>query len=197
MESFFEALTQTVPEESTLPEELDLEAVAERMEDLWQRSVQDMAQGRVVEWAATLVLDAQGRLTLTNEVAGGPEGVTPDWSVAEGQRVLGAFHTHPSAEGIEDIAFGVEDFTSMLRGRHTLYIVKSGRTLCALVRTQQTAADPDIAEMDRLFFATFGRHYLLGRSLPEAVLAANVALARHLRLALYVGVGSPRLRRLC
>jgi len=197
MESFLESLAQAALEESALPEELDLSAVAGGMETLWQRSVQDIAQGQVVEWAATLVLEASGQIGLTNEVAGGSEGTTPNWNVTAGQRVLGAFHTHPCAEGLEDIAFGVEDLISMLRGRHAFYVVQSGRSVFALLRTRQTAVDPDMTQMEQEFFATFGRHYFLGRPLPEAILAANMELARCLRLGLYMGIGSPHLRRLC
>jgi hypothetical protein len=46
-----------------LPEEIELdERLWRGMDDLWQRSIQHSAQGRVSEWGGVLVLDEEDSL---------------------------------------------------------------------------------------------------------------------------------------
>jgi len=107
-----------------LPEQLELgDQVAQQMDALWQKSIQDIDKGVVREHAATLVKGQGGELKLVNPVVGEEDRVRPDREVAEGEKLLGTFHTHPYKEGYTAVAFSGQDIANAINSHDDITVV--------------------------------------------------------------------------
>jgi hypothetical protein len=173
-----------------LPEQFELgEQVSQQMDTLWQKSVQDIDKGVVKEHAATLVEGQEGELKLVNPVEGDEYGVTPDREVAQGEKLLGTFHTHPYREGYTGVAFSGQDIANAINSHDDITVVQSGEDIFALRPTDKTPEAIDPVVLKREFRQRLGRHADEGMSFPEAMYAANLDMCEKYGIALYRGRG--------
>jgi hypothetical protein len=122
-----------------LPEQLELgDQVAQQMDALWQKSIRDIDRGVVREHAATLVKGQGGELKLVNPVVGEEDRVRPDREVAEGEKLLGTFHTHPYKEGYTAVAFSGQDIANAINSHDDITVVQSGEDVFASQPTDKT-----------------------------------------------------------
>jgi len=124
------------------------EQVAQEMERLWQNSVRDVDRGVVREYAATLVEGHEGELKLVNVVEGSSRQVTPNLAVAEDERLVGTFHTHPYENGTQ-AAFSGQDIAAALESQERISLVRSGDEVFALVRTNKTPQEMEAAKVNQ------------------------------------------------
>ncbi len=173
-----------------VPEQLELgEEVAQEMDTLWQKSVQDIDKGVVKEHAATLVKGQEGELKLVNPVEGTSNSVTPDLDIAEDEEFVGTFHTHPYKEGTTT-AFSGQDIASALETQEEISLVRSGDETYALARTDLTPEVLDADEVREAFDQEMLRHMDDPNvSFSEAVYLANIETCRRYGLAFYKGKG--------
>ena len=173
-----------------LPERFELgEQVAQQMDTLWQKSVQDIGKGVVKEHAATLVEGQDGQLKLVNPVEGTSNSVIPNLDIAEDEEFVGTFHTHPHEGGITT-AFSDQDVASALESQEKVSLVRSGDDTYALVRTNLTPEEIDTDELREAFDQEMLRHTDDPNvSFSEAVYLANIEMCRRYGLAFYKGKG--------
>ena len=173
-----------------LPEQFELgEQVAQQMDTLWQKSVQDIDKGVVREHAATLVGGQEGELKLVNPVEGTRSSVVPNLDIAEDEELVGTFHTHPHEEGITT-AFSDQDIASALGSQEKVSLVRSGDDTYALVRTDLTLEAVDANELREAFSQEMLRHIDDPNvSFSEAVYLTNIEMCRRYGLAFYKGKG--------
>ena len=172
-----------------LPEKLELgEEVAQEMEALWRKSVQDVDKGMVKECAATLI-SQEGKFLLINPVEGMSASVTPIREVSEGQEFVGTFHTHPYEDGTT-AAFSGQDIAYALEHKDPLTLVRSGDEVFALMRTNKTAREVDASKVKQEFEQVLAEYMdNPAVSFSEAVYLANIELCRRYGLAFYRGKG--------
>ena len=189
----YSALFSGTIDSVNLPEELDLTPLYEDMERLWQQSIANIANSVVIEYAATIVLKADGALALTNEISGNSFEVTPVPCVESGEVFVGTFHTHPRIDGLMPMPFSAEDIVSAITFGENISVVRTGNSIFALVRTVETAVAADVNEAKSEFEATvilILRHRDV--SILDDIWMANQILCRKYRLALYAGtIGQP------
>ena len=173
-----------------MPKQLELgEQVAQQMDTLWQKSVQDIDKGVVKEHAATLVEGREGDLKLVNPVEGTSNSVMPNLNIAEDEEFVGTFHTHPHARGITT-AFSDQDIASALEMQEKVSLVRSGDDTYALVQTDLTPEEVDTDELREAFDQEMLRHLDDPNVSPsEAVYLANIEMCRRYGLAFYKGKG--------
>jgi hypothetical protein len=171
-----------------LPEQLELgEQVTQQMDALWQKSVRDIDKGVVNEYGAILVKGQDGELKLVNLVEGEEDRVRPDREVAEDEKLLGTFHTHPYREGYTRVAFSGQDIAYAINTHDSITVVQSGEDVFALIPTDKT---PDVVDPDVLkkgFRESLGQHAEGGMTFPEAMYAANLDICEKYGIALYRG----------
>jgi proteasome lid subunit RPN8/RPN11 len=119
---------------------LELTGIWSSMRRLWNASIRYIESGMVLEHAATLVCDAEGKVKLVHPVAGAPDEVVPNYDVAEGENFVGTFHTHPYENGLTGIAFSGEDIASAINEAEWISFVQSGDDVFALIRTDKTVS---------------------------------------------------------
>jgi len=175
-----------------LPKRLNLTGIAPEMNRLWGASIRELAAGMVREHAALLVWEREN-LRLTNIVEGADDEVEPSYQLAEGQQLVGTFHTHPYVTGVTDVVFSGTDFASALTCRENLSIVHCGNTIAALARTELTPKIVDDEEIERRAndFARIYRHTF---SLPETALKMNFVMCQKYKLGFYLGNITGQLR---
>ena len=173
-----------------MPKQFELgEQVAQQMDTLWQKSVQDIDKGVVKEHAATLVEGHEGELKLVNPVEGTSNSVMPNLDIAEDEEFVGTFHTHPHEEGITT-AFSDQDIASALETQEKVSLVRSGDDTYALVRTDLTLEEVDTDELREAFDQELIRHMDDPNvSFSEAVHLTNIEMCRRYGLAFYKGQG--------
>ncbi len=178
-----------------LPDEIDLTHMATTMDDLWEQSVRHVDQGQVREQAATLVLDPEGSLKMTNAIEGNSTSVIPDRHVGPDERIVGTLHTHPDPDGRSDMAFSGADIAYVINQGDTMILVRSYQEIFALVRTEKTVASVDRLDLEREFNALLDEHSMReDLSLEEAVLFTDLDLCRRYGLAFYQGGSDGELR---
>jgi proteasome lid subunit RPN8/RPN11 len=171
-----------------LPKQLELgEHVAQQMDTLWQKSVQDIDKGVVREHAATLVEGRESKLKLVNPVEGDEYRVRPDREVAEGEKLVGTFHTHPYREGYTAVAFSGQDIANVINSHDDITVVQSGEGMFALRPTDKTPDAIDPAMLRREFHQRLGMHADEGMTFPEAMYAANLDMCEKYGIAMYRG----------
>lgn len=189
--STIEPLATTGPSDvssspAELPEQIELgQPVAQEMDTLWQKSVQDVDKGVVKEQAATLVRGQEGELKLVNPVEGTENSVIPNLDIAEGEEFVGTFHTHP-----HETAFSAQDIASAIEDQEKISLVRSGDETYALVRTDKTIKEVDADEVKDAFDQEVLK-YLEDPNVsrPEAIYVANIEMCRRYGLAFYQGKG--------
>lgn len=169
-----------------LPEQIELGlSVAQEMDTLWQKSVQDVDKGVVKEHAATLVKGQEGELKLVNPVEGTENSITLNLDIAEGEEFVGTFHTHP-----HETAFSGQDIASALEDQEKISLVRSGDETYALVRTDKTPQEVDADEVREAFDQEVFKHSKGPNvSWSEAIYLANIEMCRRYGLAFYHGKG--------
>ena len=169
-----------------LTKQLELGAqVARQMDTLWQKSVQDIDKGVVREHAATLVEGHEGEFKLVNPVVGEEDRVRPNRRVAEGEKLMGTFHTHPYREGYTGVAFSGQDIANAINSHDNITVVQSGEDVFALMPTDKTPEMIDPVVLKREFHQRLGMHADEGMTFPEAMYAANLDICEKYRIALY------------
>ncbi len=173
-----------------LPEQLELgKQVAQEMDVLWQKSVQDIDKGVVREHAATLVKGQEDELKLVNPVEGTSNSVTPNLDIAEDEEFVGTFHTHPYEEGTTT-AFSDQDIASALETQEKISLARSGDETYALARTDLTPETVDADEVREAFHQEVLRHLDDPNvSFSDAIYLANIEMCRRYGLAFYKGKG--------
>lgn len=164
-----------------LPDQLDLSELADDMERLWEKSIERLSEGIVAEYAATIVMLANGSLKLVNEVVGSPSNVLPNWTVPG---FVGTFHTHPRTDDHLPMPFSDTDFVSAIQIREKLSVLYSDDIVFALVCTRSTSDYVDPFGRREEFLSFFGVHT---RFKPDTVWEANKALAMRYGFGLYMG----------
>jgi len=164
-----------------LPDQLDLSELADDMERLWEKSIERLSEGIVAEYAATIVMLANGSLKLVNEVVGNQTNVVPKWAVAG---FVGTFHTHPRTDDHLPMPFSDTDFVSAIQIHEKLSVLYSDDIAFALVRTRSTSDYVDPFGIREEFVSFFGVHT---KFKPDAVWEANKALAIRYGFGLYMG----------
>jgi hypothetical protein len=171
-----------------LPKRFELEEqVAQQMDALWQKSVQGIDKGVVNEYGATLVKGQSGELKLVNPVKGEEDRVRPDREVAEGERLLGTFHTHPYREGYTGVAFSGQDIANAINSHDDITVVQSGEDVFALQPTDKTPEVIDPVVLKREFHQGLEMHADEGMTFPEAMYAANLDMCEKYGIAMYRG----------
>ncbi len=170
-----------------LPDRIDLSDCHNVMNDLWERSVRDMMRGKVTEHGGTLVLDRNGKLTITHLVEGRSCEVNLDLRVGEGETFVGVFHTHPHVGGLTGIAFSGLDMVLAINHRCPVFLVQSGRDIFALVRTEKTVPGVERFELVEELEAIYQTGVQDRMSRQEALLVANLDLCAKYGLAFYWG----------
>ncbi len=176
------------------PSRIDLSDIAAEMDALWERSIYDIEEGRVVEWGTTIVLGEDGRLGLAHIVEGDARRVTLRLKVKESEEFVGTFHTHPYEDGTVGMAFSGVDIACTINNGERLSVVQSGRDLFALVCTEGT---PDLVERCRLeeeIDEAYRGYVRMGLADQEALLAANLDACVRYGLAFYWGKAFQTLR---
>jgi hypothetical protein len=169
-----------LPEEITLPDNL-----WHQMDELWQRSIAHIAEGRVNEWGGVLVLDEQDDLKLANIVEGTGERV--QLSIAWGETFVGSFHTHPYADGTTGIAFSGADIADAINNEELVSIVQSGQEVYAVVRTDEAPSHVDRELLKNRHETLYWRYLGQGMSDEKAVYYTNLDICQDCGLAMYVG----------
>lgn len=169
-----------------LPEEIALpDSLWQQMDELWQRSTANLAEGRVSEWGGVLVLDEHGDLKLVNVVEGTGEWV--QLRIGLDETFVGSFHTHPYADGTTGIAFSGADIADAINHGELISIVQSGQDVYAIVRTEETPFRVD-RESLKIGLGTLHWRYLgQGMSDQQAVYYANLDVCGDCSLAMYAG----------
>jgi len=158
------------------------------MQNLWQRSIFELANGRVREYGATLALDDRDELALVNIVAGSASAVTPNFHVPQGLTVVGFFHTHPSVDrAIRGCAFSDVDIIGFINDGEFLSLVQSESYLFALVRSARTPEAVNDTELWQLYQQAYQDALEDGQTVSRAVFTANLEVCARYRLALYRG----------
>lgn len=171
-----------------LPEHIDLGELNAAMNELWERSIRDIDQGRVTEWGGILALDAEGNLTLTNQVAGTAYSIAFDLShISDEVIFVGTFHTHPYESGLTGMAFSGADIANAINRRESLSLVQSGDLVFAVVRTEKTPDQVDWSAIDEELDALYRGYVKEGLFLDEAAFQANLDLCARYGLAFYWG----------
>lgn len=165
------------------------------MQNLWQRSIFEIANGRVREYGATLALDDRDELQLVNAVAGSASAVTPDFNVAQGLTPVGFFHTHPSVDrSIRGCAFSDADIIGFINDGEFLSLVQSESYLFALVRSARTPETVNDTELWQIYQQAYQEALEDGQTVSRAVFFANLEICSRYRLAFYRGRIFGRLR---
>lgn len=187
---FAPSAPRDVSDEPQEPEPLKLgEEVAQKMDTLWQKSVQNIDKGVVNEYAATLVERQDGELKLVNPVEGTRDSVTPNLDIAKDEEFVGTFHTHPYEDGTTT-AFSDQDIAAALETQEKIGLVRSGDETYALTRTDLTPEAIDADEVREAFDQEVLRHMDDPNiSFSEAVYLANIETCRRYGLAFYKGKG--------
>jgi len=171
-----------------LPKQFELgEQVARQMDALWQKSVRDIDKGVVREHAATLAKGQGGELKLVNPVVGEEDRVRPDREVAEGEKLVGTFHTHPYREGYTAVAFSGQDIANVINSHDDITVVQSGKDMFALRPTDKTPEAIDPVMLKREFHQRLGMHADEGMTFPEAMYATNLDMCEKYGIVLYRG----------
>jgi len=169
-----------------LPQKLELDTSLWRaMDELWQRSVQHIAQGRVSEWGGVLVLDEKDNLKLVNVVKG-TEKYLPLRRPTQ-HTFVGSFHTHPYSDGTTGIAFSGGDIADTINSGELISIVQSGKEVFVLFRTEATAPFADRYRLKFQYKALHDNYLAQGRSEQDAVHYTNMDLCEMYSLAFYSG----------
>lgn len=188
------ALFSGAIESANLPKELDLTSLCGDIERLWQSSVVDEAFGVVTEYAATIVLKADGTIALKNEVRGDSFGVMPVLCVEASETFVGTFHTHPRTDGLIPMPFSADDIVSAIIFGEKISVMRSGNTVFALVRTEKTAATADVSEAKTEFTSVVLNLRHRAVSILDAIWVANRVLCMKYGLALYAGAAGQPLK---
>lgn len=170
-----------LPEEITLPESL-----WQQMDELWQRSIAHIAEGRVSEWGGTLVLDEENRLKLVNFVEGTAEYIALDHTTED--TFVGTFHTHPTPDNVMGIAFSGIDIADAINSGERLSLVQSGRHVFALLRTDETPLQVDLQQCVVSFEGQALEYLGQGMPLARATRYANIDLCQQFDLCFYEGI---------
>jgi len=180
-------------ESRDLPKRLNLTGIVPEMNRLWEASIREFASGVVREHAALLVWERES-LRLTNIVEGADDEVEPSYQLAEGQQLVGTFHTHPYVKNLQGMAFSGADIASAINDKENLSVVHSGSQIFCLVRTELTpSAVDEIALLEqerkllRFFLGTF--------SAPQALFKINLFFCKRDKLGFYTGDHTGKLRR--
>jgi len=169
-----------------LPEEITLaDSLWSRMDELWQRSIAHIAEGRVNEWGGVLVLGEQDDLKLANIVEGTGERV--QLSIAWGETFVGSFHTHPYADGTTGIAFSGADIADAINNEELISIVQSGQDVYAVVRTDEAPSHVDRESLKNRHETLYWQYLGQGMSDEKAVYYTNLDICQDCGLAMYVG----------
>jgi proteasome lid subunit RPN8/RPN11 len=128
-----------------LPAQIDLTDISDTVNALWKKSICYIERVQVVEYAATIVLNLEGRLCLRNIVSGDSTSVNPTLAVSAGEIFVGTFHTHPYESGLTGMAFSGADIASAINANEAISVVQSGDVLFALVRTEKTSPSADLS----------------------------------------------------
>jgi len=193
-QEIYNALFSGTIDSVNLPGELDLSSLGDDMERLWRKSVANMANDVVIEYAATIVLKDDGTLALTNEISGDSFEVTPVPCVEAGEMFVGTFHTHPRTDGLMPMPFSADDFVSAIFFRENLSLLRSGELILALVRTEKSVANIAVADANRIFQDVFQRELVLSGRILTAVWKGNIKLCEKCGFALYAGRAEELLR---
>jgi hypothetical protein len=126
-----------------LPATLDLTGIRRTMKQLWNASIRDIATGVVLEYAATLVRNIEGKARLAYPVVGTAGNVEPNYDVAQDETFIGTFHTHPYENSLTGIAFSGGDIASAINETEWISLVQSGDDVFALIRTDKTVPSVD------------------------------------------------------
>jgi hypothetical protein len=183
----YNVLFSSAIESANLPKELDLTPLFEDIEQLWQNSIAGIADGVVIEYAATIVLKADGTIALTNEVRGDSSGVTPVLCVETSETFIGTFHTHPRTDGLMPMPFSADDIVSAIILGEKVSVMRSGNTIFALVKTEETATTADLKKAQNEFTSVVLNLRRRAVSILDAIWVANRILCIKYGLALYVG----------
>lgn len=171
-----------------LPDRIDLGEFNATMNELWERSIRDIDQGRVVEWGGVLVLDAAGNLKLINKTAGTADSIDLDVSrISEDETFVGTFHTHPYENGLTGMAFSGADFAHAINRGNILTLVQSGELIFGLIRTEKTPASVDRGELIQELDALVVDCLAEGMFPDEAAFEANLDMCARYGLAFYWG----------
>jgi len=176
-----------------LPATLELTGMRRSMRRLWNASIQHIESGVVLEHAATLVCDAEGKVELVHPVSGTPDEVVPNYDSDAGEIFIGTFHTHPYENGLTGMAFSGEDIASAINEAEWISLVQSGNDIFALIRTDKTVSQIDsyvvVERVNRLYNSLLRRQL----SAPDALWIANLHICRTCGLAFYAGKMSEKL----
>jgi hypothetical protein len=198
MDDFWRRLAAGPIPSNELPETLDVSVWADEMDRLWAATVASGAGDQAVEQAATVILDSQTGPAFVHALSGTPEGVTPCWEIEANQQLLGGFHTHAlfPPELYFGVGFGPEDLVSMINRPYNLSLLRSGRLVAALIRTE--AAPPSVipAEVEVRFQEAFRDWYERGLPFVQAIFAAGAEVAKRYGLAVYSSAAGEVLRRM-
>ena len=163
------------------------------MRRLWNASIRHIESGMVLEHAATLVYDTEGKVKLAHPLAGTPDGVVPNYDVAEGEILIGTFHTHPYENGLTGMAFSGEDIASAINEAEWISLVQSGDDVFALIRTDQTVSQIHphvvVGQVNNLYNSLLNRRL----SSPDALWIANLQICKIYGLAFYAGKAKEKL----
>lgn len=173
-------LWHDLPEEIVLPDSL-----WHQMDELWQRSIAHIAEGRVSEWGGALVLDEQTNLKLANVVEGTGERV--QLRIALDETFVGSFHTHPYADGTTGIAFSGPDIADAINSGELISIVQSGQDIYVIVRTDETPSHVDRESLKNRHETLYWQYLGQGMSDERAVYYTNLDICGDYGLAMYVG----------
>jgi len=169
-----------LPEEITLPDNL-----WHQMDELWQRSIAHIAEGRVNEWGGVLVLGEQDDLTLVNAV----EGTAFHLRVRRPRLgfFVGTFHTHPRTDGLTGIPFSATDIADMINAGERLSVVQSGLEVFMMLPTEVSPLQVDVAKL-HLTYESLQHEYLgEGHTEADAAYYTNVDLCAMYNLLFYLG----------
>jgi hypothetical protein len=167
------------------PDRIDLSDCHTIMNDLWEKSVRDIARGEVKEHGGTLILDKNGKLTIINLVEGSSREIDLNLRVGEGETFVGVFHTHPHASGLTGMAFSGPDMVLAIYHRCPVTLVQSGDHVFALVRTEKTVSSVERSELIGELEALYRAGIRDKMSRQEALLVANLNLCAKYGLAFY------------
>jgi hypothetical protein len=176
---------------------LEVQSVAEASERLWQQTVPDTALEAGIEWAATLVLDAEDTLHFQHETQGTAESVRPRLDVASDQTLGGVLHTHTTlqVEGAA-VGFGPDDIVGLINDGYAVSLIRSGEWMFAFLRTRGTPPRVDREEVVQRFQEAF-RHWLAQEgAVLSAIVRAGLALSQGYNLAVYIGPSTGPLGRI-
>ena len=156
------------------------------MDELWQRSITNLAEGQVSEWGGTLILNQEGQLQLIHIVQGTIEFIALDLTTED--RFVGTVHTHPTLDGVTGVAFSGVDIADTINSQELLSLVQSGKNVFALLRTDETLLRVDrrlcVADFEEQALAYLGQ----GMSLSRAVRYTNIDLCQQYALCFYEGI---------